>query len=89
LQRFAGILGITEEKGELNTEGIAKLLESVGGKGKGRKADEMLDELVAIRETARKNKDYALSDKIRKELEAIGVLLEDKKSGGTGWKIRS
>ncbi|MFA5319938.1 MAG: cysteine--tRNA ligase [Candidatus Omnitrophota bacterium] len=37
------------------------------------------------REEARRNKDYALSDKIRKELESRGIILEDTKQG-TLWR---
>jgi cysteinyl-tRNA synthetase len=37
------------------------------------------------RNDARKNKDFALSDKIRKELEEMGVILEDAKEGTT-WR---
>ena len=37
------------------------------------------------RKQARLNKDYALGDKIRKELEAKGVILEDTKEG-TSWR---
>jgi cysteinyl-tRNA synthetase len=40
---------------------------------------------IKEREDARKNKDYALSDKIRKELEAQGIILEDAKDG-TSWR---
>jgi cysteinyl-tRNA synthetase len=40
---------------------------------------------IEERNEARKNKDYALSDKIRKELEAKGIILEDTKEGTT-WR---
>jgi len=44
-----------------------------------------IDEMIAARERARKNKDFALSDKIRKDLEKKGVILEDTKEG-TVWR---
>jgi cysteinyl-tRNA synthetase len=41
---------------------------------------------VAEREKARQDKDYALSDQIRKELEEKGIILEDAKDGQTTWR---
>ena len=40
-----------------------------------------IERLVAIREKARKEKDYAASDKIRRELEVRGVRVEDTPEG--------
>jgi cysteinyl-tRNA synthetase len=47
------------------------------------------DILVRIgeRKAARERKDWAEADRIRKELEEKGILLEDRKDG-TGWKVR-
>jgi cysteinyl-tRNA synthetase len=47
------------------------------------------DILAKIRERrqARENKDWAAADNIRKDLDAQGVILEDKKDGTT-WKIK-
>ena len=42
--------------------------------------------LIGQREAARKRKDFAASDKIRAELKAKGILLEDLQDGGTRWK---
>ena len=47
--------------------------------------DSEIEELIAQRNQARKNKDYALSDKIRDDLLARGIVLEDT-AGGTTWK---
>ncbi|MEK6715659.1 MAG: cysteine--tRNA ligase [Candidatus Omnitrophota bacterium] len=44
-----------------------------------------IDSLIEKRNKARKNKDFAISDKIRKELEEKGVILEDTKEG-TIWR---
>ncbi len=46
-----------------------------------------IEERINERNTARKNKDWALADKIRKELQESGILLEDKKDG-TSWKVK-
>ncbi len=47
------------------------------------------DILVRIgeRKAARERKDWAGADRIRKELEEKGILLEDRKDG-TGWKVK-
>lgn len=46
----------------------------------------LLDLLVQLRTQLRKEKNFKLSDQIRKELAALGVVLEDRPDG-TGWKI--
>jgi cysteinyl-tRNA synthetase len=46
-----------------------------------------IEQKIQARRTARENKDWALADSIRKELEEKGILLEDKKDG-TGWKVK-
>ena len=55
------------------------------------KAEEKLPlevmKLIKQREQARKNKDWKTSDKIRNELKAKGVVLEDRPDGTTGWKM--
>jgi len=47
--------------------------------------DSEIEELIQKRIEARKNKDYALSDKIRDDLLAKGIMLEDTPQG-TKWK---
>ena len=44
-----------------------------------------IDERIAARQAARKNKDFAEADRIRKELLDKGVVLEDK-GGATTWR---
>jgi cysteinyl-tRNA synthetase len=41
---------------------------------------------IASRNKARQDKDFALADKIRKELEGQGIILEDTKDGKTTWR---
>jgi cysteinyl-tRNA synthetase len=41
--------------------------------------------LIAQRNQARKNRDFALSDKLRDELLQLGVVIEDTKEG-TRWR---
>ncbi|MBN2711278.1 MAG: cysteine--tRNA ligase [Planctomycetes bacterium] len=54
-----------------------------GGAG----ADQFIKLLIEIRTEARKNKDFALSDKIRDDLAAMGVVLNDR-SGETTWTAK-
>ena len=46
-----------------------------------------IDALVAKRSEAKKNKNFELADKIRDELNEMGIILEDSPSG-TIWKKR-
>ena len=48
-------------------------------------ADPRIDELVAARAAAKKNRDFAEADRIRDELAAEGIALEDSASG-TIWR---
>ena len=48
----------------------------------------LLDEKVAARAAARKVKDFAESDRIREELDALGVIVEDNKTGVTIWDVK-
>ncbi len=48
--------------------------------------DKIIQLLIDIRQEARKNKNFTLSDKIRDELKASGVILKDGKEG-TSWTL--
>lgn len=47
--------------------------------------DNLMNLIIDIRQTARKNKDWATADKIRDELKNIGITLEDSPTG-VRWK---
>ncbi|MDA8122496.1 MAG: cysteine--tRNA ligase [Deltaproteobacteria bacterium] len=55
--------------------------------GPGRLPAEEIDRRIEARKAARARKDFAEADRIRKELESLGVLLEDSRAGTT-WKYK-
>ncbi|MCL5037719.1 MAG: cysteine--tRNA ligase [Chloroflexi bacterium] len=54
---------------------------------KSQSLEDEIEKLIAEREQARKNKDFARSDEIRDRLKEMGIILEDT-SQGTRWKKR-
>jgi cysteinyl-tRNA synthetase len=48
--------------------------------------DAEIEKLVAERQAARQRRDFAASDRIRKELADRGILIEDTRDGGVRWK---
>ena len=48
--------------------------------------DAAIEKLVAERQAARQRRDFAASDRIRKELAERGIILEDAKDGSVRWK---
>ncbi|MEK6732266.1 MAG: cysteine--tRNA ligase [Candidatus Omnitrophota bacterium] len=46
-----------------------------------------IEKLIKLRKEARDKKDFSTADRIRKELEEKGIILEDTK-GGTTWRIK-
>ena len=67
------ILGLKNEKQE-STAGGGDMLAKV------------VDMILAVRQDAKANKDWATSDKIRNELTAIGIRVKDRKDG-VDWEI--
>ncbi|HVM76304.1 MAG TPA: cysteine--tRNA ligase [Candidatus Saccharimonadales bacterium] len=45
-----------------------------------------IEKLVAERQAARKRRDFATADRVRKELDERGIILEDTKDGSVRWK---
>jgi cysteinyl-tRNA synthetase len=49
-------------------------------------SDAEIEKFIAERNTAKKNRDFATADRIRKELADRGIILEDAKDGSVRWK---
>lgn len=69
-------------------EGVFGLLKSDFQEKQYSLEDELIEILVKIRNEAKLNKNYVLSDKIRDELKEIGIILQDSKTGTTYKKTK-
>ena len=47
-----------------------------------------MDEMVEARNAARKARNFKEADRLRDELAAMGIELEDKKDGATTWRMK-
>src|SRR5712691_5846915 len=56
------------------------------GSAEGGPDDTEIDRLVAERNDAKKKRDFAAADRIRKELADRGIMIEDAKDGSVRWK---
>jgi cysteinyl-tRNA synthetase len=56
------------------------------GAVEGSLTDSQIEELLAARQAARAGKNFGESDRIRAQLTAAGILLEDKAGGKTEWR---
>ncbi len=77
LRAMSGLLGVLQQDPD------AYLKRSVGDK---MMPDAAVEELLAARRAARGAKNFAESDRIREQLTAAGILLEDKAGGVTQWR---
>ena len=75
LKALGGTLGLLQRDPQT-------FLQAAGGAGI---SDPVIQAKIDARLVARKNKDYAAADRIRKELLDLGVILEDA-AGGTTWR---
>jgi cysteinyl-tRNA synthetase len=72
---LAGTIGLLQDDAESFVRGAASA------------AGEMdVDALVAERNDAKKSKNFTRADEIRKQLDAAGIVLEDKPGGVTEWR---
>ena len=79
---LAGLLGIVQ----LDPAEWFRLSLPVAGESGEALSDAEVEQRISARLAARKAKDFAASDRLRDELAAQGVLLEDKPGGITTWR---
>jgi cysteinyl-tRNA synthetase len=92
------INSVYDGKAQLNEADLSKLKQLVGDfvfdifglkdeDSSNTELNSVLDMVIDIRKSAKENKDYATSDKIRIGLQQIGIQLKDSKEGTTWSKI--
>jgi cysteinyl-tRNA synthetase len=97
LRELSQILGLFWEKPKKESGGdeklvaalrqlLADLQPSAAGEALPQTADGLMQRLIALRAEARKARNFAMADQIRKRLGELGVTLEDR-PGGTGWRV--
>ena len=77
LKALGEILGVLQENPEVFLKG--------SGQDSSGLSDADIDGLIAEREAAKLNKDYARADEVREELKEQGIVLEDSREG-TRWR---
>ena len=82
------IHALIENKNESKTEPYLQALKSMtdilglfASEGRDLSQDVQITELLKVREKARAEKNYALSDSVRSELDSLGIVVEDGPSG--------
>ena len=79
-------LDLQHHSAVLEDDDAAKLQELGYGAEDAGFSDADIDKLVAERQAARQRRDFASSDRIRKELADRGIILEDNRDGSVRWK---
>jgi cysteinyl-tRNA synthetase len=91
LKGLAGILGLLQRnpdaflQGSVTTQVVASVAEASGSSSSQAESTINIDELIQLRNEAKKNKNYAEADRIRKALADNGIILEDTPQGTT-WR---
>lgn len=74
LKRLAGLFGFLQSDADAYFQGSAEVDAA------------KVEALIAARQTARLAKDWAAADRIRQELQAMNIVLDDSANGVTTWK---
>ena len=76
LKYLGGVLGVLQQDPEAFLQATDTQVDAAA-----------IDALIAQRDQARKDKDWALADKIRDQLQCMNVVLEDGGDQGTRWRV--
>jgi cysteinyl-tRNA synthetase len=92
LKASAGLFGLLNETGvdwaQGRITGSAHIIEqpdTMTGSGDAGPSEQQIDDLIEQRTEAKKNRDFVTADRIREELKADGIILEDGPTGTT-WR---
>jgi len=77
LKHLGGVLGFLQQDPEMFLQ-----RDEIGNK-----QNDKINELINKRNEARQNKNWAEADRVRDELDKMGVILEDSADGKTRWKM--
>jgi len=78
LRHLGGVLGILQTDPDVFFKSDVSVTDEVTQK---------IESLIKARETARKEKNWAEADRIRKEIDAMDIIIEDG-ANGTTWKVK-
>jgi len=85
LYKLAATLGFVFEKAALSEDELRQILKEISAElGKNYSS---MEEIIAERNKARAEKDWAIADKIRISLDKFGITLKDSKEGTT-WEVK-
>jgi cysteinyl-tRNA synthetase len=82
LKALAALIGLLERAPQAFLQGERQ----GGGEAAGEHSPAAIAQLIEARGNAKKQRNFAESDKIRAELLAAGIILEDKPDGTTNWR---
>lgn len=85
LYKLSSVLGFNFDKIEISDEELKEKVDFIAAK---LEMDlKTMDEILAVRKTARDEKNWTLADKIRIAFDEVGVVLKDSKDGTT-WELK-
>jgi cysteinyl-tRNA synthetase len=89
MKALAGTIGLLQDDARIFIQGSAlsvKEFAAASDSAEAQVKNSRIDALVAERNAAKKAKDFSRADAIRKQLDASGIVLEDKPGGLTEWR---